>query len=56
MGGCTHPLADAPQAAGMPREEGGRRRPNAARRILLGAALLLWVAWMAFLVSLAVWK
>lgn len=56
MGGGTHPLAGASQAAGMPSEEGGGRRPNAARRMLLGAAFLLWFAWMAFLVSLAVWK
>ncbi len=55
MGRGTHPLAVASQSAGTPREEGGGRRPGATPRILLALAFLLWVAWMAFLVSLAIW-
>lgn len=48
------PLAEAAQSTTGPGKEHGGYRPSAVQRILLVLSLLLWLAWMAFLVTLAV--
>lgn len=35
------------------RAQGGELRPGAGRRLILVSASLLWLAWMAFLITLA---
>lgn len=53
VGRGAHPVAGVSRAAGTSGQEDGGRRPSAAQRVLLGSAFLLWFAWIAFLVSLA---
>lgn len=46
-------IPSAARALAPPHEEGVGQRPSAGRRLILGLASLLWLAWMAFLITLA---
>lgn len=54
MGGTgARSIPSTARAPVSTRAQGGGHRPGAGRRLILALASLLWLAWMAFLITLA---